>query len=192
MHQRGGRLWRWREFRRCSSRCLRLTSASGPRSSWFCSLTCTWWITSVWCTFSTKFFRSEITSPRSHEVPVLLDQVEAELEEDGGKDQDVDAVVWWGDKVTNIHLNRQIEQDFTTQNNHNYKRIWKAFHKCLNDEALNTMQEVKGLWWPGDPGESWSMMFSPPKRRAKEPLVRSGTRSRLIWKEQQIQLVNLL
>ena len=28
-----------------------------------------------------------------HEVPVLLDQVEAELEEDGAEDQGVDAIV---------------------------------------------------------------------------------------------------
>ena len=30
------------------------------------------------------------------DVPVLLDQVEGDLEEEGGEDQGVDAIVWWG------------------------------------------------------------------------------------------------
>ena len=47
--QRGGRWSRGRESRRRLSRFLRLTSAGGQRSSQSCFLTCTWWITSVWC-----------------------------------------------------------------------------------------------------------------------------------------------
>ena len=105
--QRGGRWLRGRESRRRLSRFLRLTSAGGQRSSQSCFLTCTWWITSVWCwkgiyihgipIWCTDWiYFLQIIFPYNvlGEVPVLLYQIEAELEDKGGQDQCVDSVVW--------------------------------------------------------------------------------------------------
>ena len=62
-----------------------------------------------------------------------------------------------GVKVTNIHLNRQIGKDFTTQNNYVYKRgeriliTWGAWGELINN-SLPAKEKSKGAsgkkWHP--------------------------------------------